>query len=196
MGSIKNDKCMYSASLVRKATQMKAVFLQCRNNFHVVPISDLHSRMPPDTLDNYDLHLRHSVRNLKNLKQKLSYDIVLLYSSGDTQDPDQLQPRQIKLDLEKNGFSCWFTETPDSVNFDSTLLVIRNSLLVLFCVSDNACKDNQRCTDLFVYAKTVMEKPYLLVALGNSMDWMRTQVGALITNEFFIKINTSSRHFN
>ena len=194
MGSINNDRCMYSASLVRKATQMKAVFLQCRNNFHVIPISDLHGRMPPDSVDNYDLHLRHSVRNLKNLKQKLSYDIVMLYSSKDTQDPNQLHPRQIKQDLEKKGFSCWFTENPDLTNFDSTLLIIRNSSLILFCVSDNACQDDQKCAELFVYSKTVMEKNYVLVALGPSLNWMKSQVGALITNEFFIKINTLERY--
>jgi hypothetical protein len=194
MGSISHDRCMYSASLVRKATQMKAVFLQCRNNFHVIPISDLHGRMPPDSLDNYDLHLRYSVRNLKNLKQKLSYDIAILYSSKDTQDSTQLHPRQMKQDLEKKGFSCWFTETPDLTNFDSILLILRNASLVLFCVSDNACQDDQKCAELFVYSKNVMEKPYILVALGNSMEWMKTQVGALITNEFFIKINTLERY--
>ena len=194
LGSVNSDKCMYSASLVRKATQMKAVFLQCRNYFHVVPISDLHGRMPPDSIDNYDLQLRYSVRNLKHLKQKLSYDIVILYSAKDTEDPKQLHPRQVKVDLEKQGYSVWFTETPDLITLESLMLIIRNATFVLFFISDNACESTQKCAEMFVYAKTVLEKPYILVALGNSLEWMKTQVGALVTHEFFIKVNTSDRY--
>jgi hypothetical protein len=47
---------------------------------------------------------------------------------------------------------------------------------------------------MFSYAKTVLEKPYALVMLGESFEWQKTQVGALIANEFFIKINTKERY--
>jgi hypothetical protein len=80
---IDTEKSMFSASLVRRATKTRAVFLQCRNQFHAVPIVDLHSRMPPDSTDNYDLQLNHSIRDLKYLKQKLSYDIVVIYCVKD-----------------------------------------------------------------------------------------------------------------
>jgi hypothetical protein len=81
--TIDTEKSMFSASLVRRATKSKAAFLQCRNSFHAVPIVDLYSRMPPDSIDNYDLQLNHSIRDLKYLKQKLTYDIVIIYSSKD-----------------------------------------------------------------------------------------------------------------
>ncbi len=81
--TIDTDKSMFSASLVRRATKSKAVFLQCRNSFHAVPIDDLYSRMPPDSMDNYDLQLNHSIRDLKYLKQKLTYDIVIIYCVKD-----------------------------------------------------------------------------------------------------------------
>lgn len=66
--SIDSEMSMFSASLVRRATQARAVFLQCRNRFHVTPMTDLHSRMPPDSVDAYDMQLYGSVRELKHLK--------------------------------------------------------------------------------------------------------------------------------
>ena len=66
--SIDSEMSMFSASLVRRATQARAVFLQCRNQFHVTPMTDLHSRMPPDSVDAYDMQLYGSVRELKHLK--------------------------------------------------------------------------------------------------------------------------------
>lgn len=184
---------MYSASLIRKATQMKAVFLQCRNKFHVTLISDLHGLMPPDSVDNYDLQLRHSVRDLKHLKQKLTYDIVILYSVKDSENTSVIHPRQIKQDLDKNGFTCWFSETPDQMSVDSMALILKNANLVVFCVSDNFAND-ERCCEFFTYSKNTLEKPYVLVALGDSFEWMKTQLGAMITHELFIKINTVERY--
>ncbi|CAF0782367.1 unnamed protein product [Brachionus calyciflorus] len=191
--AINTEKSMFSASLVRQATRKKAVFLQCRNSFHVVPILDLHSKMPPDSIDTYDIQLKNSVRDLKHLKKKISTDIVILYSTKDLENDSIIKPRQIKIDLEKNGFDVWFSETPDTTSIDSISLLIRNCSLVLFCITDNFCSDT-RCTDLFNFVKITILKPYVLVVLGESFEWQKTQVGALITNEFFIKINTITRY--
>jgi len=92
---------MYSAALIRRAFQMKASFLQCRHHFHVIPIAELSSRMPPDSTDASDLQLRNSVRELKHLKQKLTYDIVVVYSMADALDTTTIHPRQIKQDMGK-----------------------------------------------------------------------------------------------
>lgn len=76
--SIDSEMSMFSASLVRRATQARAVFLQCRNQFHVTPMTDLHSRMPPDSVDAYDMQLYGSVRELKHLKYIKS---ILLFNN-------------------------------------------------------------------------------------------------------------------
>ena len=123
-GSIDTEKSMYSASLIRRATQMNAVFLQCRQYFHIVPIIDLHARMPPDSTDNYDLQLKHAVRDLKHLKKELTFDIVIIYSIKDAQNELILHPRLIKQDLVKAGHTCWFTENPDLVTFESMELAL------------------------------------------------------------------------
>ena len=192
-GTIDTEKSMFSASLIRRAKNMRAVFLQCRNYFHPVPIVELHSKMPPDSIDNYDLQLNHSIRDLKNLKQKLSFDVVIIYSVKDADNEKLLHPRQIKQDLEKHGFSCWYSETPDTVGVDEMAIIHRNSTLILYCITDNFCSD-LRCSELFNYSKTILEKPDILVVLGESFEWQKTQVGALIANEFFIKINTKERY--
>lgn len=193
MGSIDIEKSMLSASLVRQATRLKTVFLQCRNYFHAVPLADLHSKMPPDSVENYDLQISTSIRDLKYLKQKLSYETVVVYSSRDADLDEIIHPRVIKQDLEKSQISCWYTETPDSVSSDSMAIILRNSSLVLFCITDNFCHDT-RCQELFEYSKSVLNKPYVLVVLGSSFEWQKTQVGAQIAHEFFIKINTIERY--
>jgi leucine-rich repeat kinase 2 len=73
---------MYSAELVRRAANRKTPFLQCRHHFHVTPLSDLHALMPTSDsgMDSYDLQLKNSVRDLKHLKQKLTFDVVIIYS--------------------------------------------------------------------------------------------------------------------
>ena len=192
-GSIDPDRSMLSASLLRRATQMKAVFLQCRHQFHVAPIVDLLSYMPPDTSDNYDLQLRHSVRELKHLKQSLTYDIMIVYSIKDTENPEILHPRIIKQDLQGLEYTCWFTEEPNLIAFDSMTIVLHNCKLIVFCISDNFVND-KTCCDLFNYAKQILDKGYVLIVLGNSFDWMKSNVGALITHEVFIKINTIKRY--
>lgn len=191
--SIDTEKSMYSASLIRRATKMNAVFLQCRHYFHVVPIIDLHARMPPDSTDNYDLQLRHAVRDLKHLKQELAHDIVIVYSSRDTLDETILHPRIIKNDLTKSGYSCWFTENPDSINVESVAVVLHSATLVLFCVSDNFVNDSA-CAQIFNYTKINLNKAYILVALGESFAWQTSEIGALCTHELFVKINKIERY--
>lgn len=191
--SIESDHSMYSASIIRRATRMKAAFLQCRNYFHVNPLVDLLSRMPPDTLDNYDLQLRHSVRDLKHLKNKLTFDVVIVYSFKDTQDSTKLHPRQIKQDLDKNGISCWYSEQPESYAIDSLTMLLRNSNIILYCLSDNFVED-KNCSQIFMYTKTILEKPYVLVTLGESFEWQKSDVGALVTHELFIKVNKIERY--
>ncbi len=162
-------------------------------SFHIVPIVDLHSKMPPDNSDSYDLQLRVSVRDLKHLKLKLSYDIIIIYSIKDAENANMLHPRNIKIDLEKNGFSCWFSETPEEITIDSMAILIRNSNLILFCLSDEFVSD-KRCCELFNYAKSTLEKNYILVLLGDSFEWQKSEIGALIAHEFFVKINKIERY--
>jgi len=96
--------------------------------------------------------------------------------------------------LEKSeNLQCWYTERPSLVPVDSMSLLIRNARLVVVCMSDDFVAD-QRCCELFAYTKQLFgSNRYLLVALGESFEWMKSEVGSLITHEYFIKINNLER---
>lgn len=117
--------------------------------------------------------------------------MVILHSANES---SALHPRQIKVDLEKlENVKCWLSERPDDVPLDTITLLIRNARLVVICISDDFATD-QRCCELFGYTKQLFDaNRYLLVALGESFEWQKSQVGALITNELFVKINNPER---
>ena len=117
--------------------------------------------------------------------------MVILYSEKES---SALHPRQIRVDLEKSeNLRCWFSERPNETALDSMSMYIRNARLVLVCLSNDFVSD-QRCCELFAYTKQVFDmNRYLLVSLGESLEWQKSQVGALVTNEFFVKINNLER---
>jgi hypothetical protein len=106
--------------------------------------------MPPDTTDNYDLQLRNSVRDLRQLKQRLSFDVVVVWSERDGQDGRNIHPRQIGADLARHELSCWFSEAPEAVSMEQMAVILRSAGLVLFCVSDNFAGD-KRCIQVCAY---------------------------------------------
>ena len=65
--------------------------------------------MPPDSSVDFDIHLEHSLRDLDNLRDDLSYDIAIVYNNGDIpdvgEDLKKIHPRKIKIDLENNGYT-------------------------------------------------------------------------------------------
>lgn len=191
--SIDIEKSMFGASLVRRASELKAAFLQCRQHFHAISIVDLHARFPPNSVDNYDLQLKHSIRDLKHLKEKLSYDVTIIYSHKDTEDETILHPRRIKIDLEKAGYNVWYSENKEQFMLQSLALVLKNSRLILLCISDNFV-NTKECVDIFHYIKSILSKGYILVSLGQSLNWLTSPIGAYVSHEYFIKINTIERY--
>ena len=39
---------------------------------------------------------------------------------------------------------------------------------------------DDRCRNLFMYARDVLNKPYVIVAVGDSYDWQNTHLGFII----------------
>ena len=64
--------------------------------------------MPPDNNEDYDSHLERSLRELKDLRDDLTFDIFMIYSAGnippDGEEDQHVNPRQIYEDLTKHGF--------------------------------------------------------------------------------------------
>jgi hypothetical protein len=180
------EKSMFSSSLVRRAFEMKAAFLQCRQHFHPVSLIDLNARFPPDTINSFDLQFRYSIRDLKHYKQCLKTDVAIFYSSKDSDN--DLHPRAIKVDLEVNGFSCWFTETPNSLAFDSLILGLKSSKVIIFCMSSNFVQD-QLCIKTFNYVLRILKKSYILIVIDNGKSWQKSEIGAMVTDELYLKFN-------
>ena len=64
---------MFAASVIRRATEMKAPFLQCLKNFHTISIRNLHGK------HNVDNNLKSSKFQHKNVKEIL---IKAVFSTG------------------------------------------------------------------------------------------------------------------
>ena len=62
--------------------------------------------MPPDNNEDYDSHLERSLRELKDLRDDLTFDIFIVYSVHNipTEGQDRVHPKQIYDDLTKQGF--------------------------------------------------------------------------------------------
>lgn len=126
------------------------------------------------------------------VRQKFVYDVVILHSAGEKFSLDAIRIRQ---DLERSlsNVQCWCADRPDQVALDTMLLLIRNARLVIVCMSDFFANDPRSC-ELFAYVKQLFDaNRYMLVAFGQSFEWQKSQVGALVANEFFIKINNPER---
>jgi leucine-rich repeat kinase 2 len=64
-----SDPCLFSASLLRRASELKAPYLQCHKYFHAISIQEMLSMMPIDGLSSLDLSLEYSLRDLKEIKK-------------------------------------------------------------------------------------------------------------------------------
>ena len=62
--------------------------------------------MPPDNNEDYDVHLERSLRELKDLRDELTYDIFMLYCAANipSKDGEAVHPKQICDDLRAKGF--------------------------------------------------------------------------------------------
>ena len=63
--------------------------------------------MPPDSSDDFDLHLAHSVQQLSSLRSQLSHDVFVCvcdddWSAGVT--PQRVHPKNVLERISKFGF--------------------------------------------------------------------------------------------
>ena len=64
--------------------------------------------MPPDSSADFDVHLERSLRDLKDLREDLSFDVFMFYDKRDVPNVDQehkkISPRKIYLDLQEREY--------------------------------------------------------------------------------------------
>ena len=39
---------------------------------------------------------------------------------------------------------------------------------------------DDRCRNLFLYARDVLNKPYVIIAVGDNLDWQKTHLGFVL----------------
>ncbi|XP_013397728.1 probable serine/threonine-protein kinase pats1 [Lingula anatina] len=189
------DPHMFSASSIRRATQLKAPFLQCTKYFHVIPLTDLHSMMPPESSTDYDLQLVQTVRGLTDLRKDMSADIFISYCAKDVpkKSEKRVAPVDVCRDLEEAGYRCWFQEDPSSQSLEVTAIALRDARVFLACISDNYIED-QDCCAMFKYACTTLRKSIVLVVLGDSMNWQTSQIGLLVAGEVYVNMQQKDKY--
>ncbi len=117
----------------------------------------------------------------------------MVYRFEDLCNTDIVQPRRIKTDLEKAGYLCWSSDDANSMKLDSLVLIMRNASILIFCLTDSFVNDSN-CQQIFHYNKHVLRKSYVLITLGDAVNWQTSEIGASITHELYIKINTIDRY--
>ncbi len=119
--------------------------------------------------------------------------LLSIKTGEDLYNTEIVQPRRIKADLENLGFLCWHSEDPDKMKLESLILVMRNTSILMFCLTDDFVNDTN-CQQIFYHNKYVLKKSYVLVTLGDTLNWQASDIGATITHELYIKINTIDRY--
>ena len=104
------DPCLFSSSLLRRASDLKAPYLQCHKYFHAISIQEMMSMMPIDGVSNLDINLEYSLRDLKELKKNLKYDIAFWYVQNDVPrsgDKPRIDPLRVLKDIESQDYKVW-----------------------------------------------------------------------------------------
>lgn len=105
------DPCLFSSELLRRASELKAPYLQCHKYFHAISISEMMTMMPIDGTSVLDLNLEYSLRDLKELKKQLKYDILFWYCQADVftkaSEANRVNPLRLLKDLNSQNYKIW-----------------------------------------------------------------------------------------
>lgn len=74
---------------------------------HMINTSLLQSAMPPDSSDDFDLHLAHSVQQLSKLRSQLSHDVFVCVCDEDWKaevSSTRVHPKHVLERIAKFGF--------------------------------------------------------------------------------------------
>ncbi|XP_035826698.1 uncharacterized protein LOC101848126 [Aplysia californica] len=191
------EPCMFTASKVKRALDMKAPFLQCDQNFHIVSIPEIQAVMPPASSADFDEHLGRSVRELHDLGGEVMAKVHLIYSRRNvpdlTNEGKVMNPLQILEDLRGAGYNVSYCDDPETTNQESQTMVIKAAQAVVFCISDEYVESEQ-ARNLIIYTKQTLRKNILLIAIGKTLNWMKTDINLILADEVFVKLTQPERY--
>ncbi|XP_071167671.1 uncharacterized protein [Mytilus edulis] len=191
---MKRDPHMFTASMIRRALDLQAPFLQCLKYFHTISVGDLQSIMPPDTTQDYDIHLAHAVNDLIEFEQGKTLDIFISYCELDApkDKSNVIHPEDVKRELLKENYKCYYPEAGKKYSTDLMAKSLIDSSIFVAFISNNYVSD-QTCCNMFKFAKTTLRKPFILIAVGPDHEWKKSALGLLVSDVVFVNMIDSKK---
>ncbi|KAK3609671.1 hypothetical protein CHS0354_035956 [Potamilus streckersoni] len=190
------EPSMLSASKVHRAMELNAPFLQCEKFFHILSIPELQGSMPSDKSD-FDNHLRKSVQELIEINQNISTHVFFLYTKKNVPDlakeKEVVHPGTVMEDLRKEGFRVSYCDQPESADMEALTLTVKQVEVVLIGMSDELCSIED-AKKLLLYIKDILRKPFLLVLLGTTMKWQKSNLSMVLGTEVYVSLQQIERY--
>jgi len=76
--------------------------------------------------------------------------------------------------------------------FSSIAMGLKQCKVVVVCVSDQYAQ-SVSCEDELTHAKTILNKPIIVIVVGDGMRWRETAIGLLTVREVFIDFRYSNK---
>ncbi|XP_053405125.1 uncharacterized protein LOC123565346 [Mercenaria mercenaria] len=183
------DPHLFAASTIRRALDMQAPFLQCIKYFHTISCATLQTLLPPDSHSDFDAQLIHCVQGLKHLRKDLAADIFISYCFKDNQlnKSSFILPSRVHSDLVNKGYKCWYKGQEESQSTDEMAKALIDSSVFVAFVSVNYADDID-CVNIFKYARLVLKKTMIVVAIGDGFEWKHSKLGILLSDEVFVNM--------
>ncbi|CAH1232773.1 MFHAS1 [Branchiostoma lanceolatum] len=185
------DPYMFAASLVRKAVELKAPFLQCGTYFHIVSITELQAIMPPTSGTDFHMHLENAVRDLQNLHVTLSTDVFITFCQDnvptDYNDPRAVHPARIRDDIQAAGYTCWYQEDQNDLDVQDLAVAMKDAQVTVVLMSDEY-EGSESCRAIVHYVRSTLRKPVILIVVGKGWNWQKTDTGLLLAHMLYINM--------
>ncbi|CAL1544121.1 unnamed protein product, partial [Lymnaea stagnalis] len=191
------DPCMFSAAKIKRAFELKAPFLQCDKNFHIISIPEILASLPPDANADFDEHLGRSVRELQELEETVAVQVFYIYTQRNIPDLSNAEkvvnPIHILEDIRTAGHSVSYCDDPDTANMESLTVSIKSAQVIVVAISDEFVA-SQKCRDLIIFIKQTLHKNLVLVAIGSTLSWQEKDINLVLADEVFVKLTQIERY--
>ncbi|EDV23062.1 uncharacterized protein TRIADDRAFT_57945 [Trichoplax adhaerens] len=183
------DPSMFSSKRIRRAREVKAIFLQCDANFHTVSISELERILPPTSSDEFDVHLQNAMQGLDALSDSIMTDVYVSYCEDDLpaeeNSNETLHVKRLMKSLEGEGYKCDARDYRENYSLENIAVGMKQSRAIIIMLSDNY-ERNEQCRSEFSHAYELLKKPIILAVIGKTNNWTKTNLGFLVSSMLYI----------
>uniref|UniRef100_A0A1I8J1V0 non-specific serine/threonine protein kinase n=2 Tax=Macrostomum lignano TaxID=282301 RepID=A0A1I8J1V0_9PLAT len=189
------EPAMFSSQVLRRAIEMRALFLQCHSMFHCVPIPTLQAVMPPESPADFELHFERSVNDLSAARLDLVHDVTLIFCCANKSGGGGDIIEKIQAGLETAGLSvqCVSDEaTSEERSLSDSMALLQQSGCCL-CLISNEFVLSDTCAQYLSLATEHLKKPLVLGLVGSGKDWQQTALGARLSGLVYINFQREAQ---